>query len=78
MDDEQGIRELLSDFLADLGFEVIEAGDGQVALETARQERPDLIILDDIKPIMSGREVSAGLRREPRYRRGSHHSADGG
>ena len=65
VDDEQSTRELLSDFLSDAGYDVMEADNGQVALETARQERPDLVILDAIMPTMSGLEVLAGLRKSP-------------
>ncbi|MBB4843669.1 CheY-like chemotaxis protein [Paucibacter oligotrophus] len=42
---------------------VIEAGDGQAAVETARQEPPDLAILDINMPVMSGLEAAEQIRR---------------
>ena len=65
VDDEQGIRDLLSDILVDAGYEVIEADDGHVALEAARQQQPDVVLLDIIMPTMNGLEVLASLRESP-------------
>ena len=65
VDDERGIRELLSDKLAEAGHEVIEAGDGQTALERAWQESPDVILLDVLMPVMDGLQALARLRQDP-------------
>jgi two-component system OmpR family response regulator len=46
------------------GYDVVTAIDGAEAVETARKEKPDLIILDVMLPIMSGFEVCRILRRE--------------
>ena len=47
-DDEQRIRKLISDFLQREGYTVLEADDGQSALELFAVERIDLVILDEL------------------------------
>ncbi|MCB0045325.1 MAG: response regulator transcription factor [Caldilineaceae bacterium] len=56
VDDKREIRFLLNQYLTQEGFRVAEAADGQEALYIARQERPDLIILDLMMPNMGGYE----------------------
>ncbi len=60
VDDEERLRALLRDYLEREGYRVLLAGNGQEALRVARQERPDLIILDLMMPQMDGWEF---LRR---------------
>ena len=64
VDDEPKIVRLARDYLEKNGFRVATAADGQSALTTARREKPDLIVLDLMLPIMDGREVCKILRRE--------------
>jgi len=64
VDDEPQIRDVLAQYLKGEGFEVSEAGDGAAALELARRERPDLVILDLNLPRVSGIEVFRSLRNE--------------
>jgi CheY-like chemotaxis protein len=52
--------------LADAGFEVICAEDGESALQLAEQGQPDLILLDLILPRMSGPEVLELLKKDAR------------
>jgi DNA-binding response OmpR family regulator len=54
VDDKQELRTLLKKYLTQEGFIVSTARDGQEALFVARQEKPDLIILDLMMPEMSG------------------------
>ena len=63
-DDEANIRELCSLYLEQEGFEVIAAADGEQALTAAREQRPDLIVLDLMMPKRSGYEVTRELRQE--------------
>ena len=65
VDDERGIRDLLTKRLANAGYEVIEAEGGRSALIMARQQRPDVILLDLIMPVMDGFEVLGRLRGNP-------------
>ena len=64
VDDEPKIVKLTRDYLEKDGFQVISAGDGLTALELARRERPDLVILDILMPGLDGWEVCRALRRD--------------
>jgi two-component system alkaline phosphatase synthesis response regulator PhoP len=64
VDDEPKIVRLARDYLVKNGFRVTTAADGQAAIATARREKPDLIILDLMLPVLDGREVCKVLRRE--------------
>ncbi len=63
-DDEVHILDVLSYKLQNAGLEVITARDGQEALEQARSERPDLLIMDYQMPGLNGLEVCLQLREE--------------
>ena len=52
------MRSTMSAVLRECGYDVIEAVDGVVALERARDERPDLIVLDVVMPGLDGFEVA--------------------
>lgn len=64
VDDKREIRTLLSQYLAQEGFTIVSAIDGQQALYTARQEKPDLVILDLMMPEMGGYEFMRLYSRE--------------
>ena len=64
VDDEPKAARLARDYLEKNGFRVLTASDGQAALAMARREKPDLVILDLMLPIVDGREVCRILRRE--------------
>jgi DNA-binding response OmpR family regulator len=64
VEDEQTLQETLAYNLKRQGYEVITAGDGALALEIAREQRPDLIILDIMLPGIDGFEVCRVLRQE--------------
>ncbi len=51
--------------LANAGYEVISAQDGERALQSAREQKPDLILLDMILPKLSGPEVLRQLKNDP-------------
>jgi DNA-binding NarL/FixJ family response regulator len=62
VDDHPGFRSLARKLLVAGGFEVVgEAANGQDALATARQLRPDLVLLDVQLPDLDGFEVTARL-----------------
>jgi DNA-binding NarL/FixJ family response regulator len=62
VDDDAELRALLAELLEHRGYRVREAGRGEHALATARQERPDLVLLDVNLPGMSGYDVCRELR----------------
>ena len=65
MDDEPQIRRVMRATLSAHGYTIVEARDGQEALEKLRSERADLVILDMNMPVMDGleacREIRAGF-----------------
>ena len=70
VDDDPAVVRLLLDTLQPEGFRLLSAGDGDAALRIARNERPDLLILDWTMPGLDGLEVCQALRAEvdPRLR----------
>lgn len=64
VDDEPRIVQLVRDYLERAGFAVSTARDGREALMRARQDRPDLIVLDLGLPELDGLEVTRRLRRD--------------
>lgn len=65
VDDSATIRAVLGKMLAQDGYEVLKAADGESALALIRSERPALVFLDIVLPGISGFEVLRTLRREP-------------
>ena len=65
VDDEQGILDLMVDNLSDDGYDVISATNGASALVLIYRERPDLVLLDLMIPVVNGYEVLRELRRNP-------------
>lgn len=64
VDDEPKIVRLAKDYLERSGFRTFPAHDGIAALAAARQEKPDLVVLDLNLPGMDGLDVCRALRRE--------------
>lgn len=62
-EDEADIRNILRLYLESEGFQVIEAGDGQEALDAVREARPDLAIMDVMMPRLDGLAVTRALRQ---------------
>ena len=64
VDDEAVLLETIAYNLEQAGYRVLTAADGASALDLAQRERPDLIILDLMLPVLDGLEVCRRLRRE--------------
>ena len=64
IDDEALVREILTAYLEDSGFEVIQAGDGQTGIELIQHELPDLVLCDLRMPGMDGLQVLATVTRD--------------
>jgi DNA-binding response OmpR family regulator len=62
VDDEPDAVELLREFLAAKGYEVLTASEGEEALGKVKEERPHLILLDVRMPKMNGLEVLKRVR----------------
>lgn len=65
IDDEPAIVLSLQDRLKVNDYEVVTAGNGVEGLQIAVQEKPDVILLDVIMPIMDGQEMLEALRKQP-------------
>jgi two-component system alkaline phosphatase synthesis response regulator PhoP len=64
-EDSATMRRLVAARLEADGYEVVEATDGEQALDLARSARPDLLILDKVMPKLDGFEVVRALREDP-------------
>ena len=64
VDDDPGIVKLVRAYLEQAGFGVLTAYDGKKAMQIARHESPDLVILDLMMPEMDGWDVCRALRKE--------------
>lgn len=64
VDDEERIVSIVRAYLDKEGFRVFTARDGREALDLARREKPDLIVLDLMLPEVSGWDVCREIRRE--------------
>ncbi|MGH7524956.1 MAG: response regulator, partial [Gemmatimonadales bacterium] len=68
VDDEPDITALVAYHLAKAGFRVSTAANGNDALRAAREERPDIVVLDLMLPGVGGYDILAELRSRPETR----------
>src|ERR1700710_2431215 len=64
VDDSRVVRKVARRILESNGFAVIEAADGQIALDTCRESMPDCVLLDWNMPVMDGITFLHALRKE--------------
>jgi DNA-binding response OmpR family regulator len=64
VDDKASLRKMVADYMTGQGFRVVTATNGQEALFVAREEKPDLILLDIMMPHMDGYEFIRVFSRE--------------
>jgi two-component system, chemotaxis family, chemotaxis protein CheY len=65
VDDSGVVRKIARRILEEIGFEVIEAEDGEQALEACKKSLPDAVLLDWNMPVMDGYVFLGRLRRMP-------------
>src|SRR5229473_4982939 len=65
VDDSSVIRKIARRILEEMGFHVVEAEDGQQALEVCKRELPEAVLLDWNMPVMDGYDFLGNLRRMP-------------
>lgn len=68
VDDSSTILEMIKAILLAGGYEVLTASDGAEALEVARSEKPDLILLDVMLPKLDGYRVCRLLKFDQNYK----------
>jgi len=65
VDDHPETRSIIGRVLEQQGYQVVTAANGQEGLTLAEQEKPDLVLLDFMMPVMDGRETCQRLRQRP-------------
>ena len=68
VDDDAPLREMLRQQLTERGYEVRLATNGYEAIQSVRTRRPDLVVLDVMMPEISGFDVAAVLKSDPKTR----------
>ena len=66
-DDNEQNRDMLSRRLQRRGFDVLLANDGRAAVEMAKAERPDLILMDMNMPHLDGWEATRQIKAQPEF-----------
>ena len=69
VDDEPEILEICRDYLKASGYDVVTASDGAQGLFAARREKPDLVVLDLMMPVMDGWEFRRVQQADPKLAR---------
>jgi two-component system, OmpR family, alkaline phosphatase synthesis response regulator PhoP len=68
VEDEKELADVLESRLKDEGFLVIKAENGQEGLAIAKEQNPDIIVLDLLMPHMNGQTMLSNLRQIPRFK----------
>jgi DNA-binding response OmpR family regulator len=68
VDDDVSVVDIISDVLADTGYEVFASFNGKQAIDIAKQEIPDLIILDWEMPVINGIETLEAIKCIPDFK----------
>jgi len=66
VDDEYSIIEVLAYLLEEEGFAVLTASNGRTALERAAEKVPDVVVTDQMMPVMTGAELLGALKKHPK------------
>ena len=68
VEDQEDNRQILRDLLANIGYEMIEAHNGEEAIMAAQIQKPDLILMDIQLPILDGYEATRRIKAAPDLR----------
>ena len=65
VEDQEDNRQILRDLLGSIGYEMVEAENGEEALSVAAAEQPDLILMDIQLPLLDGYEATRRIKANP-------------
>ena len=68
VDDERDLLDLIEYNLKKEGFEVLKAENGEQGIEIARENKPDLVLMDIMMPVMDGYESMKKIRKMQRFK----------
>jgi two-component system cell cycle response regulator DivK len=68
VEDTEDNRQIMRDLLGGVGFELVEAHDGEAGVIAASQHKPDLILMDFQLPVLDGYEATRRIKANPATR----------
>jgi two-component system cell cycle response regulator DivK len=68
VEDTEDNRQIMRDLLGGVGFDLVEAHDGEAGVIAASQHKPDLILMDFQLPILDGYEATRRIKANPATR----------
>jgi CheY-like chemotaxis protein len=68
VEDDPGLCKIYDRVLSDMGYEVLAAADGEIALQLLDQNTPDILFLDILLPRVSGKVILEKIRQDARLR----------